>query len=113
MHAVIVVRHPRRWGEKMIAITERPYAIDFTHSNGLVGKIDFMWGLATSLSPVGITIWRMRGQTGIKVGEEFGLWPTFGAARERALVLAESCFANSPAQDVAEGHLVEHRSASG
>jgi len=96
----------------MTSITERPYAIDFNHSNGSVGKIDFIWGLETSMSPVGITIWRMKGKTGIKVCEELGLWPTFGAARERALVLAETCLANAPPQDVFEGHMVEHRTAS-
>jgi hypothetical protein len=58
----------------MHSIVERPYPISFTHPNGEVAKIDF--------------IWQTSGMALNKIGEEGGNWLTFAEARARALVLA-------------------------
>lgn len=72
----------------MHSIVERPYPISFTHPNGEVAKIDFIWGSPLSMAPIGITIWQTSGVAMNKIGEEGGNWLTFAEARARALVLA-------------------------
>ncbi|WP_223458239.1 MULTISPECIES: hypothetical protein [unclassified Pseudomonas] len=72
----------------MYLVVERPYPVDYVHPNGKQAKIDFMWGEASNSAPLSLTVWLKDGESFVRLGEESGIWKTFGDARRRGIELA-------------------------
>lgn len=72
----------------MSLLAERPYPVDYVHSNGKRAKIDFIWGKPDNPTPTGLRVWGRDGGGDILLAKEIWPWKSFDEAMRHGIGLA-------------------------